>query len=188
MRARLGILAVLVALGCAKQERPDPTAATLAEFGKRVEEYVALHDRLAAKVGPFDETKSQSEIAARSATLAHLIQTERAGAQPGDIFTPEVDTLFITMIKAEYSRRPPAAKEAREDQEEEHRSDGLPDFTPKANELYPTSYPLLTFPPSLLALLPKLPEAVEYRSMGHYLILRDIEANLIVDVIPNAIP
>jgi hypothetical protein len=188
MRARLGILTVLVALGCGKQERPDPTAATLAEFSKRVDEYVALHDRLAAKVGPIDETKSQAEIAARAATLAHLIQEERAQAKQGDIFIPDVAAHLTTLIKAEYRRRPPPVKETREEQEEEHRTEGLPDFVPQVNQLYPTQYPLVTFPPALLALLPKLPPEVEYRTVVHYLILRDIEANLIIDLVPNAIP
>ena len=29
---------------------------------------------------------------------------------------------------------------------------------------------------------------VEYRVVGHDLLLRDVEANLVVDLIPNAIP
>jgi len=188
MRARLGILAVLVAVGCSKQEPADPAAATIADFNQRVEDYVALHRRLAAKVGPIVETMSQAEIAARAATLAHLIQGERAAAKPGDIFAPDVAARFTTLIKEEYSRRAPPVQEAREEQEEEHRSDGLPDFVPQVNQLYPTSYPLVTFPPALLALLPKLPGEVEYRSFTHYLLLRDVEANLIVDLIPHAIP
>jgi hypothetical protein len=35
--------------------------------------------------------------------------------------------------------------------------------------------------------LPPLPAELEYRVVGHSLILRDIEANLIVDFIVNAI-
>ena len=188
MRARLGILAVLIALGCSKPEPADPVAATIADFSKRMDDYVALHNRLATNMGPIDETKSQAEIAARAATLAHLIQTERVNAKPGDIFTPEVAAHFTTLIREEYRRRAPPVQETREEQEEEHRSDGLPDFVPQVNQLYPTSYPLVTFPPALLALLPKLPQEVEYRTFTHYLLLRDVEANLIIDLIPNAIP
>ena len=40
-------------------------------------------------------------------------------------------------------------------------------------------------PPSLLLNLPKLPKELEYRFVGRELILRDIAANLIVDVIPE---
>jgi hypothetical protein len=188
MRARVGILTALVVLGCGKQERSDPTAAALADFEKRVNDYAALHQRLADTMGPLDETKSQAEIAARATTLAHLIATERANAKLGNIFTPEVATLLTTIIREENSRRPESVKAAREEQEEEHRSDGLQDFAPSVNQVYPTSYPLASFPPTLLPLLPKLPPEIEYRIVTHYLILRDVEANLIIDFIPNAVP
>jgi hypothetical protein len=177
-----GLLAGL-AIGCAKRERVDPTAAPIAEFSKRVEKYVALREGLASAIGPLDETKSQAEIALRAATLASNIKLERAQAKPGDIFTPEVATVFATLIHQETSRRPDSVRETREDQQEE-----LPDFVPQVNQIYPTTYPLATFPPTLLPLLPALPTPVEYRIVQHYLILRDIEANLIVDFMPHAVP
>jgi hypothetical protein len=172
-----------LALGCGKSERVDPTAAPIADFLKRVDEYVALRNRLAGTIGPVDETKSQAEITLRAATLASNLKLERAQAKPGDIFTPEVATVFATLIHQEDSRRPDSVKETREDQQEE-----LPDFVPQVNEIYPTTYPLATFPPKLLPLLPKLPDMVEYRIVQHYLILRDVEANLIVDFMPHAVP
>jgi hypothetical protein len=171
-----------------KREGADSTLAPLADFSKRVDEYAALHNRLAANMGPVDETKSQAEIAARAATLGHLIVNARPNAKQGDLFTPEVATFFTTVIRQESAHRPDSVQETREDQEEEHRTDGLPDFTPKVNMLYPTTYPLATFPPGLLPLLPKLPPELEYRIVMHHLVLRDIEANLIVDYIPNAVP
>jgi len=181
-RAGRGLLAAL-ALGCGKDERVDPTAAPIADFLKRVDEYVVLRNRLAEAIGPVDETKSQSEITLRAATLASNVKLERTQAKQGDIFTPEVATIFATLIHQEDSRRPDSVRETREDQQEE-----LPDFVPQVNEIYPTSYPLATFPPRLLPLLPKLPELVEYRIVQHYLILRDVEANLIVDFMPHAVP
>ena len=172
-------------LGCAKSEpeRQDPTAEPVADFSRRVEEYVALRNRLAEAMGPLDETKSQAEIAARAVTLAHSIQQERGTAKQGDIFTPEVASVFATMIKEEYSRRPDSLRETRGDAQEE-----LPDFIPKVDSLYPTTFPLATFPASLLPLLPVLPKEVEYRIVNRYLVLRDVEANIIVDFMPNAVP
>lgn len=188
--ARLGIAGLLITLpfGCGKQEPEVPTPEPLVEFNKRIDEYVALHNRLSEKVGPIDETKSQEEIAARATTLAHLIKTERANAKQGDIFTPEVAKLLSTIIQRENSGRPPQVQEIREDNDAEYRTDGLPPFTPQVNEVWPTAYPLPTFPPELLPLLPKLPSEVEYRIATHYLVLRDIESNLIIDLIPHAVP
>ncbi len=56
------------------------------------------------------------------------------------------------------------------------------------NATYPPALPLATFPASLLAALPPLPEDIEYRFVGRHLILRDVKANIIVDVLPNVLP
>ena len=166
-----------------EKARVDPTAAPMADFAKRVDEYVALRNRLADSVGPIDETKSQEEIATRATALGQAITAARRDAKPADIFTPEVATVFATLIKEEYSRRGWSVRETRDDAQDE-----LPNFTPTVNQIYPTSYPLATFPPTLLPLLPKLPPTVEYRIVTNYLVLRDIEANLILDFMPNAVP
>ncbi|MGH7560582.1 MAG: hypothetical protein ACRENB_06140 [Gemmatimonadales bacterium] len=181
----LAVLAGMTAASaaCQDRERVDITAEPVAEFSKRVDEYVALRNSLADSIGHIDETKSQEEIAARATGLAAAILSARPAAKQGDIFTPEVASVLATLIREEYRRRPPAVQETRGDTQEE-----LPDFVPEVNQIYPTTYPLATFPASLLPLLPKLPEQVEYRMVGRYLILRDIEANLIVDVMPNALP
>ena len=54
--------------------------------------------------------------------------------------------------------------------------------------LQPTHAPFSTVPPSLLLKLPPLPEQVRYRFVGRTLILRDTEANVILDYIENAVP
>lgn len=190
-RGRIGVVAgiVLVALAAAckgeSDSKPaaDPTAPVFEDFAKRVEAYMKLRDQVEDSVGDLDPTKSQAEIAARATLLGTGIINARPDAKPGDIFTTEAATLIATMIKQEYSRRPDTVTETREDAQEE-----LPDFVPKVNSLYPTTYPLATFPATLLPLLPPLPDKLEYRIVQHYLVLRDIEANLIVDYMPNAVP
>jgi hypothetical protein len=168
---------------CRRTSPVDSMADAVGEFTKAVDEYVALRNRLADSVGKLDQTWSQAQIAERAANLGKAIIAARDTAKPGDLFTPRAGTVFATLIKQEYSRRPPRITETRGDQQEE-----LPDFVPQVNQIYPTTYPLATFPPELLPLLPKLPQEVEYRIVQHYLILRDIEANLIVDFMPHAVP
>lgn len=181
--------AVLFSPACSRQQPAAMSRAdSLAGFSTKVDEYVALRNRLADTMGPIDETKSQAEIASRAATLAHLIQNERANAKQGDLFTPEAAAVITAIIQQEYRTKPDSVKEQREVQEKEYREDGLPEYTPKVDTLYPTTYPLTTFPPQLLPLLPQLPPQVEYRILSHYLLLRDIEANLILDFIPHAVP
>ncbi len=182
---RLGLAGVLagLALGCGKKDRVDPTKAVFEDFAKRVDQYAALRNTLADSVGPLDPTWDQAKIFVRSTKLADAIRTARSGAKPGDIFTPEAATIIATLITQEYSRRPDTVLNARGDAQRE-----LPDFVPEVNQIYPTTYPLATFPATLLPLLPRLPKELEYRIVSKYLILRDIEANVIIDIMPHAVP
>ena len=185
LAAAVGVV-VSVASGCKTQQdkkAEDPTKAVFEEFGKRVDNYMKLRKTLVDSVGELDPTKNQAEITVRATKLANGILAARAQAKPGDIFTPEFSALVATLIKQEYSRRPDSVQETRGDQQDE-----LPDFVPKVNMLYPTTYPLATFPATLLPLLPQLPEQLEYRVVQNYLVLRDIEANVILDIMPNAVP
>jgi hypothetical protein len=178
--------ALVTGAGCKDAERDRPTnpADTLfADFAKRVDSYITLRERLTDSIGDLDPTKSQEEIAARATALGNAIIASRPQAKQGDIFSPEVAAFLATLIRQEYKRRSEPVLETREDQQEE-----LPNFEPRVNLIYPTTYPLATFPPALLPLLPSLPEEVEYRIVRDNLILRDIEANVILDFMPAAVP
>ena len=66
--------------------------------------------------------------------------------------------------------------------------DDAPKAVPlKVNSTYPEGAALPTVPSNLLLSLPTLPEELEYRIVDKNLILRDVQANIIVDFIPNAI-
>ena len=52
----------------------------------------------------------------------------------------------------------------------------------------PEKAALATVPPLILVNLPRLPDGLEYRFMGRDLILRDRDANLIVDFVSGAVP
>ena len=58
----------------------------------------------------------------------------------------------------------------------------------RVNQPYPPTAALQSMPPTFLMGLPKLPMELEYRLVGRTLLLRDVEANLIVDFLPEAIP
>jgi len=66
-------------------------------------------------------------------------------------------------------------------------SEPIPGLTLRVNDSYPP-LPLQTMPAGLLQRLPLLPKELEYRIIGHDLVLHDIEPNIIVDFIPGVIP
>ena len=187
------VVAASLGAACAQEpaanpdvSNPDagtPNAATLADFRKRADEYAAFQKKLAERVGPLDGTLSPTQIAERERTLGQAIIAARAGAKRGDIFTPAAGALFRTIIQEEFAHRSRLALEDRDEAQDE-----LPNFTPAVNQIYPTTYPLATFPPGVLTHLPALPEPLEYRFVQRNLILRDIQSNLIVDVLAYAAP
>jgi hypothetical protein len=58
----------------------------------------------------------------------------------------------------------------------------------RINQPYPTTLPLVSVPAKLLAVLPMLPEELEYRFIDRYFLLRDRDANLVIDILPGVLP
>jgi hypothetical protein len=115
--------------------------------------------------------------------LAHRIRELRSGGLQGYIFTAEIAAEFRKLIGM-----------AMQGRGETHIRKSLRRAAPvhlenlRVNWRYPKGVPLQSTPPTLLLNLPKLPQDVEYRLVGRSLALRDVEANLIVDFMPDAIP
>jgi hypothetical protein len=155
-------------------------AATL-EFQKRIANYLKIHNEAETKVPNLKNTDDPKLISDREASLAKMIQTLRAGAVIGEIFAPEYQPFFIKIVQDDFATRPARDRKA------------LVNELPKnmkvdVNTVYPTTLPLETFPAGLLRKLPDLPPELEYRIVGRSLILRDVKANLIVDILRDVVP
>ena len=159
---------------------PDnPDSAILADFNARLDNYIKKQ-RALLKDSPIAEDATPAQITARQETLAAELRTIRKTAKQGDIFTPQVAALFKRLIYPELK-----GAEGRETKEEI--KEDAPAVWLRVNATYPPEQPLSTVPPNLLANLPQLPMEVEYRIVGRHLLLRDVDANIIVDFIYNAI-
>lgn len=171
------------------QQKPSPSApavnadaATLADFKGRLTKYIELQKDLADDSPPLKETSDPAKIDAAQEVLAAKLRAARMDAKPGDIFTLQTRALFRRLMYPELK-----GEDGPETKATIAGDDGPPKVPLKINAKYPESAPLPTVPPNLLARLPQLPEDVEYRIVGKTLILRDVDANIIVDFIPNAI-
>jgi hypothetical protein len=165
------------------QERVNADAQTLADFKKRIDAYMELHNKLEKESPPLKETKDPAKIKASQDVLAEKIRAARAGAKPGEIFTPEIRKLFRRLMYPEV-KGPDGAENKAAMKEEQGE---LKDVVLKVNARYPDSAPLMTVAPDILAALPRLPEDLEYRFVSKHMILLDTHANIIVDFIPSAI-
>lgn len=156
-------------------------AAVLADFQKRVQQYVDARGEIDGGRAELKETNDPAKIKDAQTKLAERIRAARPNAKPGDIFTPEIRQAFRRLMYPELK-----GAEGRETKSEIE-ADGPQTITLKVNAPYPEGAPLPTVPPNILASLPQLPEDLEYRIVDRHLLLRDVEANLIIDFIPNAI-
>jgi hypothetical protein len=155
-------------------------AATL-EFQNRIKAYLKIHNQAEGMVPTLKRTDDPMEISNREAALAKAIQTLRAGAKVGEIFAPEYQPYFIKIVQDDFATRPAADRKAIVNE--------LPkNMKVDINTVYPTSVALATFPAGLLRKLPDLPPELEYRLVGRSLILRDVKANLIVDILRDVVP
>lgn len=155
--------------------------AAVAEFMKRLNAYVAIHVD-AEKASPkLPEEATPAQIDQTQRALAGRIQTARAGAKRGDIFTPKMTAFIKRVLNRVFSGRE-GARLRRSIMDENVQYLAL-----KTNQRYPDGYPRTTMPPRVLRALPELPEEMEYRFVGSQLILLDQHAHIIPDFIPNAL-
>jgi hypothetical protein len=152
-------------------------------FAQRVAAYAGLHQRMDAMLPPWKVTDDVDSIFRRRASLAAAIRAERPNARQGDIFQPsaasavrgifadalgEVDVEFMLQGLYEECEMPAG-------------------YRPQVNTEYP-QWATHEMPYLLLSALPVLPAGVQYRLIDHDLLLWDVDANLIVDVLPDALP
>jgi hypothetical protein len=181
----------------AADENANPDAIILADFQKRIDAYMAIHKAAAKNVPPLKETNKPAEIKAAQDALGAKIRAARAAAKQGDILTPEIQNKFRRLMYPVVTSPAPQGtagheikkdiKEELKENTEERKEEGGKAVVLKVNATYPSDTPLPTTPPQVLMNLPKLPEQLEYRIIGKNLIIRDVEGNIIVDIVPNAL-
>ncbi len=159
----------------------DADAMALRDFRARVGKYMELRKGLTAKISAPQQSADAAKIRAAQQVLADAIQAARKDSKAGDIFTPAVRTTFRRVMYPELTGAEGQDTKALI-------KDDAPTAVPlKINSHYPDKEPLSTVPPNILARLPQLPKELDYRIVKTHLLLRDVDANLILDFIPNAI-
>jgi hypothetical protein len=167
----------------ATAEGNTPDAATIADFNARIERFVKTQRALMKQL-PLSENATPAQIKARQDALAAQLREIRKNAKQGDIFTPQVAALFKRLINPELKGREGVeTKQALQEEDGEVAQINL-----KINASWPDSEPLTSTPANILANLPQLPKDVDYRiSNKRHLVLRDVDANIVIDYIYNAI-
>ena len=188
-RCVTGLILLTVSGAPAVAETPRPrqvkqgTEAALHTLEERLEAYTALRSRLEAPLPPLKPTTDMGAVYARKAKLASAIKAARHDARRGDIFTPPVAVHLRRVILDALDGVDVEALLL--DLYDEHDTPGT--FRPHVQDDYPT-WATHAMPAILLLRLPPLADDIEYRLIGYDLILLDLRAGLIIDVLPGAIP
>lgn len=154
----------------------------MAQFQSAITDYMPLRNRLRTEVrGPVPASTAVGLNQASDA-LAAAIQRARTGARAGSIFRPSVALMLKNRVADVVTRDYLDSVLANIDDEETSAK------TPTVHLRFPAASQMATMPPTLLAALPPLPKELEYRIVGSYLVLRDIDAALVLDYIPAAVP
>lgn len=186
----LGFMLALVTLviGCkhtsAENGEVEKDARAQQQFHNRMDAYVSVHRRAAQSSPHIKPSRSGGNIVQQQHTLAEKIQATHTASE-GRIFTPDVSAYFHRQIEAAYMANSGAIQASLEMTE--------PDAVQGAgkvvvNQPFPENVPHRTMPPTILLRLPRLPNCFQYEIANRDLVIRDMESNLVVDVIRDAIP
>jgi hypothetical protein len=186
MRSQLKyiVAAGLIASLCSAVAQPvvNANAAVDSRFTQNIAEYIKLRKAALQDLPGQKTTNSATRAEDLQVRIAERIRKARAGAKQGDICTPE--------IAAELKRLLVQAMQGSDAQRiRESLASAEPTQVPvKVNGGFPENLPLQSTPATLLLNLPRLPAEVEYRLVGRTLVLRDSEANVIIDFVTDALP
>ena len=188
-RPFLAALVVLFAsaVSAAPGRNPQPPrvnadAATIADFMKRVDDYVALHQKVEGCSRSRRETGRPEAVVEHEHAFAKLMQKERPYAKRGDIVTKPMRNIVRRLLAGVF--RGPQGREIKRSILDEYTGN----VPLQINSEYPENTPFSSVPPQILEGLPRLPAAVlTYRFVGQRLILLDPHGRLIVDVVGSRI-
>lgn len=163
--------------------RVNPNAKAIAEFQKKVAEYLELHRKLKATLPHLPKEASPTAVDEHQRALGRLIQTARKNEGLGQVFTRDVRPVLRRLLYGLFTG--PDGTSLRDSVMEEN-----PGETVKlvVNGRYPDTFPLSSVPPQILKALPPLPDELEYRFIQTSLIILDVDAHIIVDYLTGAVP
>lgn len=161
---------------------PSAEAAAVKQFEDAIAKYTALRRSLRSEVAGPVKNSTSSQVTSASDALAGAIQRARQDAHVGSIFTEPISVIIKHRIADTVQTQKLVTVLANID------DDGTGGPPPKVHLRLPISAQMATMPPALLAVLPPLPKELEYRILGRYLVLRDVDAAIVLDYIAVAVP
>ena len=181
--AAVFIIAALAATSTYAQP-PMPSTAVQA-FESATHDYVQMHRRLERQIGEIHLNITVAELNRIIQELNAAIRAERREAKQGEFFTPELASELRARIDRALASHGFTADSVRENERRDAIGDARHSVL-RVNGTFPWALATEMFP-CVIAALPPLPTELQYRIVGDNLVLVDVHASLIVDILPNAL-
>ena len=182
--AAIGALMVLLGATAATAQPQFPETEEVRQFVAATRDYAWMHRRIESAVGPLEINADINRIHSAVIQLAAAIRAERPNARPGDLFTPALGAELRWRIAEALAEHGYTAADIREAEAADGTDPSLVSLA--VNGPFPWGYASAMFR-CLIEALPELPPELQYRIVGNTLVLVDVHASLIVDLLPSAL-
>lgn len=185
--AGIAVMAVAVwtaaASGFPRQEGDGNDA--IQRFQTAVHDYMALREAVTRTVLPLEVTPDTEDTRPAIDAMAEAIRRARPSAEEGDIFNSEAAALLRRRIGAITRESGCGVADILAAERDDDHVGPLP--RPLVHDRL--DWERGSFMPwCVLRELPLIPDELQFRFVEHDLVLIDIDASLVVDVLPNALP
>ena len=178
------ILLTVAAGPSAAQTVPVTDQEAVQQFQQAADDYVLMHRYLERQLPPMTVTADTETLRQAIAAMAAAIRTARRDAKEGDLFSPEVSDVLRYRIARSLHRRGLTPFDVLADQLADTGPVGV--LALKVNGSFPWKL-AAGMNPAVLQALPPLPPELQYRMVGGDLVLIDLHADLIVDILRYAL-
>jgi hypothetical protein len=176
------LVAALLAAGPTHGAPGGTTGGVLHRFEQSIQHYMTVRRAVEHQLPPLTVTADARAIDIAVTMRAAGIRLARATAKQGDIFAPDTARVFRARIMKALESHDYLVADLLLPPDE----DGETPPPAVVNGTFAWRTAIAT-PACVLATLPPLPEELQYRFVGRDLVLVDIGANLIVDVLPDVL-
>jgi hypothetical protein len=176
--------AIAGTLGLSSIASPAPQGETpvIESFQRAVQAYVEMERGFADRLAATEMTADSEQIYRHTEALARAVAQAREDARRGEVFLPQLSAIIRRRVRTALltcGYRPDDVFRALVEQT----SNADPPVV-NGRFAWATAAPM---PTCVLLALPEVPEPLQYRFVRGDLVLVDTNANLIVDVLPDAL-
>jgi len=154
------------------------------QFTRAAEEYTFMHRRLERRLPVLEVSADTATIRRAIDAMAAAIRAERSDARQGDLFNPAAETTIRVRVANALRSHGLTPLDVRVAERAQGADAGAAVL--RVNGTFPWALGTAMFS-CVLEALPPIPPELQYRLVGRDLVLIDVHASLIVDVLPLAL-